>query len=71
MHCKSRDGKDIFGLAYIPNTNEKKMATVVMAHGFNSSYHETKDFAATLAMRGVADDWPWHSSVSRPAGWRG
>lgn len=54
MHCKSRDGKDIFGLAYIPNTNEKKMATVVMAHGFNSSYHETKDFAATLAMRGVA-----------------
>lgn len=54
MHCKSRDGKDIFGLAYIPQNGEKKMATVIMAHGYNGTHREPQDYAATLAMRGIA-----------------
>lgn len=54
IHCKSRDGKDIWGIAYIPNTKEAKKPTVVMAHGYNSSYKEPESYAQCLAMRGVA-----------------
>ena len=54
IHCKSRDGKDIWGKAFIPNTAEARKPTVIMAHGFNSSEEETKAYAECLAMRGVA-----------------
>lgn len=53
-HCKSRDGKDIWGLAYIPNTVEKKKPIVIMAHGYNGTHGEPKPFAESLAMRGIA-----------------
>lgn len=54
IHCKARDGKDIWGKAYIPNTAEAKKPTVIMAHGFNGNENETKAYAECLAMRGVA-----------------
>lgn len=54
ISCKSRDGKNIWGKAYIPNTAEAKKPLVIMAHGYNSSHYEPQDYAATLAMRGVA-----------------
>lgn len=53
-HIKTRDGKDIWGKAYIPNTEEVRKPMVVMAHGYNSSHYEPRDFAESLAMRGVA-----------------
>lgn len=53
IHCKSRDGKDIWGKAYIPS-GEGRKPTVIMAHGYNSSHLEPQNFAETLAMRGVA-----------------
>ncbi len=53
-HCKSRDGKDIWGKVYIPNTAEAKKPLVVMAHGYNSSHGEPQAFAESLAMHGVA-----------------
>lgn len=54
MHVKTRDGKDIWGKVYIPNNEEAKKPMVVMAHGYNSSHYEPRDFAESLAMRGVA-----------------
>lgn len=54
IHCKSRDGKDIWGKAFIPNTAEARKPTVIMAHGFNGTEEETKAYAECLAMRGVA-----------------
>lgn len=53
-YCKSRDGKDIWGKVYIPNTAEAKKPLVVMAHGYNSSHGEPQAFAESLAMHGVA-----------------
>ncbi len=54
IHCKSRDGKDIWGMAYIPNTVEARKPMVVMAHGFNGTHQEPQPFAECLAMHGVA-----------------
>lgn len=54
IHCKSRDGKDIWGMAYIPNTKESKKPIVVMAHGFNGTHQEPQAYAECLAMQGVA-----------------
>lgn len=54
-HCvKTRNGQNIWGQLYIPNTGKEKMPMIVMAHGFNSSYGEPKEFAMTMAMNGVA-----------------
>lgn len=54
INCNTRDGKIIRGQAYIPNTGVERKPTVVMAHGFNSSYLEPRPYAESLAMRGVA-----------------
>ena len=54
VSIRSRDGKPIWGLAYIPNTPEKKKAMVIMAHGYNGTQMEPNAYAETLAMRGIA-----------------
>ncbi len=54
IHCTTRDGKDIWGKLYMPNGAAGKLPVVIMAHGYNSSHLEPKDFAESLAMRGVA-----------------
>ncbi len=54
IHVKTRDGKDIWGRAYIPNGGSERKPLVIMAHGYNSSHGEPQPFAETMAMRGVA-----------------
>lgn len=54
IHAKTRDGKDIWGKLYLPNTDEAKKPIVIMAHGYNGTHYEPQPFAETLAMRGVA-----------------
>ncbi|MDO4462550.1 MAG: alpha/beta hydrolase [Bacteroidia bacterium] len=51
---KTRNGKNIWGELYIPNTDQRPIPTIVMAHGYNSSHGEPKEFAITMAMNGVA-----------------
>lgn len=71
LHCKSRDGKDIWGMAYIPNTPEPKKPTVIMAHGYNGTHGEPQAYAECLAMRGVASyifDFCGGSNYSRSEG---
>lgn len=54
-HCiKTRNGQNIWGQLYIPNTGKEKMPMIVMAHGFNSSHGEPREFAISMAMNGVA-----------------
>lgn len=54
IHVKTRDGKDIWGRAYIPNGGDKRKPLVIMAHGYNSWHGEPQPFAETMAMRGIA-----------------
>ncbi len=54
IHCKTRDGKDIWGQLYMPNVNEKQLPIVIMAHGYNGTHREPQAYAESLAMRGVA-----------------
>ena len=54
IHVKTRDGKDIWGRAYIPNGGDERKPLVIMAHGYNSSHGEPQPFAETMAMRGIA-----------------
>lgn len=71
IKCRARDGKEIWGEAYIPNTPEERKATVIMAHGYNSSHKEPQDYARTLAMRGIASyifDFCGGSNNSRSEG---
>lgn len=51
---KTRDKKEIWGELYIPNGVETPMPMIIMAHGYNSSYREPKEFAISMAMNGVA-----------------
>lgn len=54
IDCKTREGKLIRGYLYKPESQEKQLPIVIMAHGYNSSYQEPKPFAESLAMNGVA-----------------
>jgi len=54
MECIARDGKKIWGKAYIPNSGPARKPTVIMAHGYNGNHYEPQAYAETLAMRGVA-----------------
>ena len=54
MHCKTRDGKDIWGQFYMPATQGRKMPLVIMGHGYNGTHLEPRPFAESLAKRGVA-----------------
>lgn len=71
IHCKSRDGKDIWGTAYIPNTNEEKKPLVILAHGYNGTHKEPQSYAQCLAMRGIASyifDFCGGGNLSRSEG---
>ncbi|MCM1313352.1 MAG: family 43 glycosylhydrolase [Bacteroides sp.] len=54
INIRMRDGKNLWGKAYIPNTKEPKKPMVIMGHGYNGTHLEPKAFAETLAMQGVA-----------------
>lgn len=54
VHVDNYKGNNIFGRLYIPNDGAAKKPLAIMAHGFNSSYHEVEAYAETLAQEGVA-----------------
>ncbi len=54
IHVTARDGKDIWGRAYIPNGGAARKPLVIMAHGYNGTHREPQPYAETMAMRGVA-----------------
>lgn len=54
MTLTMRDGKKLWGRAYIPVAGDTRKPIVVMAHGYNSSHHEPQAYAESLAMNGVA-----------------
>ena len=54
VHCTNHKNQNIYGKLYLPNDEQAKKPFVILAHGYNSSYHETEAYAQTLAMNGVA-----------------
>ncbi len=54
VHCTNHKNQNIFGKLYLPNTLEAKKPLAILAHGYNSSYHETEAYAQSLAMEGIA-----------------
>ncbi len=54
VNLTMRDGKNLWGMAYVPNTEEERMPMVIMAHGYNGTHKEPQAYAETLAMQGVA-----------------
>lgn len=54
VNLKMRDGKNLWGKVFIPNSEEERKPMVIMAHGFNGNYLEPQAYAETLAMQGVA-----------------
>ncbi len=54
VHCTNHKNQDIFGKLYLPNTAEARKPLAILAHGYNSSYHETEAYAQSLAMNGIS-----------------
>lgn len=71
MTLKGKDGREVWGQLYLPNTPEQKKPLVVMLHGFNGTHEEPQPYAECLAMRGVASyvmDMPDGSVRSKSGG---
>ena len=49
-----RDGLQIYGNLYLPNTDDQQYPTAIIAHGFGSSYSYMAPYAAYLAEQGIA-----------------
>jgi pimeloyl-ACP methyl ester carboxylesterase len=49
-----RDGLSIYGIAYIPANKEGKFPTLIMCHGFSSSFASSIGYAESLARNGIA-----------------
>lgn len=47
-------GQKIYGIAYIPKGKSGKMPLVLCCHGLGASYITNKDYAVSLASRGIA-----------------
>lgn len=54
VHCTNHKNQNIFGKLYLPRDGQAKKPLTILAHGYNSSYHETEAYAQTLAMNGIA-----------------
>lgn len=53
--CKSSDGKNIYGVAYIPKGPQiKKYPTVIFSHGYSSSHMFHSYYGCSLAENGIA-----------------
>jgi pimeloyl-ACP methyl ester carboxylesterase len=50
----ANEGKSIYGVAYIPKTNDKKFPLVIFSHSLGGSYLSGLDYAKMLASRGIA-----------------
>lgn len=53
MELKNQ-GQRIYGIAYIPDTEEVKVPLVICAHGLGGSYHTNIAYAEQLASHGIA-----------------
>ena len=51
--CCERDGKNIYGLAYVPDTAEK-VPLVILSHELNNTHETMKAYAEALAGNGYA-----------------
>ena len=49
-----REGRRIYGQFYLPKTVQDKYPTVIISHGFGSSYSVTAPYAERLAEAGIA-----------------
>lgn len=55
LSCKNQDGKNIYGVAYIPKGSQmKKYPTVIFSHGYSSSHIFHSYYGCTLAENGIA-----------------
>ncbi len=54
VHCINHKNQNIFGKLYLPHNGQAKKPIAILAHGYNSSFHETEAYAQTLAMNGIA-----------------
>lgn len=53
LNCHN-NGNRIWGKIYVPKNVKKKVPLIVIGHGYNSSYRETRPYAEALASVGVA-----------------
>lgn len=49
-----RDGKQIYGVIYIPQNAGDKIPTVIFSHGFGGNYQVGAKYAEALAKKGYA-----------------
>lgn len=61
----------IYGVIYIPQTEKKKLPTLILSHGYNSSHKDLQDFAQELAQHEIITycyDFCGGSTVSKSNG---
>ena len=69
--CLTTKNKYIYGRAYIPQSDDKKYKTVILSHGYNSSYMHVEDMANYLAQNGIfayCYDFCGGSTISKSKG---
>ncbi len=54
VHCTNFKNQNIYGKLYLPRDGKAKKPIAILAHGYNSSFHETEAYAQTLAINGIA-----------------
>lgn len=50
----SVDGKDLYGVAYVPLEVSDNIPTVIFSHGFRGTLENTEEYARSLAEKGIA-----------------
>lgn len=53
LHC-TNEGEDIFGIAYVPETNGAKVPLVIFSHELGNTHTSGIDYAEALASQGIA-----------------
>lgn len=54
VHVTNAKGQNIWGKLYLPNDGAARHPLAILAHGYNSSYTETDEYAQLLAQQGIA-----------------
>jgi len=53
LHC-TNEGEDIYGIAYVPETNGAKVPLVIFSHELGNTHTSGIDYAEALASQGIA-----------------
>ncbi len=53
IHC-TNEGEDIYGVAYIPDTDDEKYPLVIFSHELGRTHQSGTDYAKKLAAQGIA-----------------